>query len=323
MEESMPYLNAATDSDAALPVFEIYHENSKQRRNDLDFNRRIHYLTSSQFFHQILARTFKAYPGADVISLPKPKPKSGPGFEHTVVSRRSIRRFTGESLELAELARLLFLGCGLTGQLELAGETAPQPVRAAPSAGAVFPIEIYLVVSSVKGLDAGIYHYSVDRHALEFLREGTFGEILASAASDPATFTPAAVTFVLAGMFGRSHFKYGERAYRFTLLEAGHICQNLLLAVTELDLGAAPVGGFIDEEVNALIDLDGVDEAVLYLVPVGRKAPHPSHASTVGASVVEWLLSSLWREGSPAAAAIKHPAPAEGAQPGPERQGAQ
>jgi SagB-type dehydrogenase family enzyme len=321
MEESMSHLNPTTGSDAAMPVFEIYHENSKQRRNDLDFNRRVHYLTRSTFFHQILARTFKTYPGTEVVSLPRPKPSPGPGFEHTVVLRRSIRRFTGDSLELAELARLLLFGCGLTGQLQPAGEAgSPQPVRAAPSAGAVYPVEIYLVVSSVKGLDAGIYHYSVDRHVLELLRVGTFGEILASAASDPATFTRAAVAFVITGMFGRSHFKYGERAYRFTLLEAGHICQNLLLAVTELGLGAVPVGGFIDEEVNALIDLDGVDEAALYLVAVGRRARHPGQVSSAEPSVIERLLSSLWQEGSPAAAAIQHTASVEDGHPGPKGQ---
>lgn len=177
------------------------------------------------------------------------------------------------------------------------GGATPQPVRAAPSGGAVYPLEVYLVVAAVDGLDAGIYHYAIDRHALELLRSGTFGEVLVSAASDHATFTRAAVTLVLAGIFGRSHFKYGERGYRFTLLEAGHICQNMLLTVTELGLGAVPVGGFIDEDVNALIDLDGVDESVLYLIPVGRPAARPGEGPGEGSSVVERLLSSLWTNG--------------------------
>jgi SagB-type dehydrogenase family enzyme len=146
---------------------------------------------------------------------------------------------------------------------------------------------------AVEGLDPGLYHHAVDRKGLELLRRGNLVEALCEATSDPAMMSRAAVVFVLTGVFARSHFKYGERGYRFALLEAGHICQNILLEATALQLGAVAVGGFIDQEINQLIDLDGVDEAAVYLIAAGRPAPRPVLTREAGEQAVTNLLHAL------------------------------
>ena len=277
-----------TAADDRALVFELYHENSKQRRHDLEFNRRINAVNGNPDFHRVIARAFKTYPGSPFTPLPSVEPADGPAFDRVALQRRSIRRFSGAPLRLEELARLLYFGGGVTGRLDASSHGIVQPVRAAPSGGALFPVEMYAAVLAGEGLEAGIYHYAIDRHGLELLQTGDVAEALSSATSDPATCSRAALALILTGVFGRGHFKYGERAYRFALLEAGHICQNILLAATALGLGAVPIGGFVDDEVNDLLDLDGVDEAVIYMAMVGHPASRPAD------DVVDRLLGTLW-----------------------------
>jgi SagB-type dehydrogenase family enzyme len=170
-----------------------------------------------------------------------------------------------------------------------------QPVRAAPSGGALYPIELYAIVSAVDELTKGIYLYSVPRHALQLISEGDFASELAKATSFPEVFSSVSVTFVLTALFGRTTFKYGERGYRFALLEAGHIAQNILLAATAQKLGAVAVGGFIDDEINDLLDIDGVEEAAVYLVAAGRpRRQSYGQPDNLGQSVVDELISMLW-----------------------------
>lgn len=258
-------------------LFELYHENSKQRAHDLAFAQRIYTINNSAVVHDVAANTFKNYPGAVISMLPHVHPTSG--VEEAVAGRRSVRRFTGEAMKLEQLSRMLQFGHGLTGQLDGADEEPKQFIRAAPSGGALYPVEIYVIVHTVEGVTAGVHHYRVDNHSLELLRPGSWAALLGELTSDPSTFSGASVTFVLTAVFERSHFKYGQRAYRFALLEAGHVCQNLLLNATSIGLGSVPVGGFLDEGLHELLGLDGVDESALYLIPVGYSAPRPLQRS--------------------------------------------
>jgi SagB-type dehydrogenase family enzyme len=276
------------DEEAIL--FELYHENSKQRRHDLRFAQRIYLLNSSATFHRVAAGAFKHYPGAEFTPLPAVEAGEGTSFERVAARRRSVRRFTGAPLRLDELARLAYFGNGITGRIDTGGGEVRQPVRAAPSGGALYPVEMYAAVIAVDGLPSGLYHYAVDRHGMELLRPGGWAAPLSAMTSDEAVFSKAAVAFVLTGVVGRSHFKYAERAYRFALLETGHICQNILLTATALGLGAVAVGGFIDDEVNDMLGLDGLDEASVYVVAVGRPAPRPV---VVGDETAEGLVDRL------------------------------
>jgi SagB-type dehydrogenase family enzyme len=182
--------------------------------------------------------------------------------------RRSVRSFAATPLGLPELAAIVRAGYGVTGRLKTEGE--PQPVRSAPSGGALYPLELSVAVQRVDGLEPGLYHFDPLDDALEVAVLGCPG----MAATTPfveAAGTAAAVVIVSA-VFWRSRFKYGLRGYRFVLLEAGHVAQNVLLAATSLGLGAVALGGFYDRRVDELIGVNGVDESTLYLICLGAPA---------------------------------------------------
>jgi SagB-type dehydrogenase family enzyme len=143
--------------------------------------------------------------------------------------------------------------------------------RAAPSAGALYPIELYPVVHNVSDLPSGIYHYAVREHALERLEQGDFRSGVTQAGLYQGFLAQANVCFVLSAIFQRTRWRYHERTYRYVLLEAGHIAQNLYLEATSMGLGACAVGAFLDGTLNDLLGLDGVGEAALYIISVGER----------------------------------------------------
>jgi SagB-type dehydrogenase family enzyme len=277
-----------------VSVSELYHENSKQQRHNLEFSRRISFVNNSQEIHQIIARSGKVYPGAKTIPLPTVQATAVLSVEQALSMRRSMRAFRREPLPLEALARLLHFGNGITGGLPSITHGLIQPVRAAPSGGALYPIEVYAAVLNADDIDAGLYHYRVADHCLEALDAQQLVTRLATATADEVVFAAASAVFMLTGVFGKTRFKYGERGYRFALLEAGHIAQNLLLEATALGLGAVPIGGFIDDEVNALLDINGIDEGCLYMVAVGHPQHDASSRNSGAESVVSNILTQLW-----------------------------
>lgn len=197
-----------------------------------------------------------------IIALPDVRGLRGLSLEEAIERRRSRREFSGAALDLIELARLLFAAQGIT-QVE-------GGLRAAPSAGALYPVEVYAVVHAVRGLEPGIYHYLVHKHALETRQSGDFRSALAEAGLGQAHLSQANVAFVLSTVPARTRWKYRERTERYMLLEVGHIGQNLCLAATSMGLGACPVGAFWDDELNRLLGLDGVKETAQYIIVVGK-----------------------------------------------------
>ena len=143
-------------------------------------------------------------------------------------------------------------------------------LRTAPSAGALYPFEVYVVVNNVKDLEQGIYHYSVLDHAIEQVKTGDFGSQITDAGLKQDMLGEAGLTFVLSVIFNRVRHKYGERAFRYVYMEAGHIIQNIYLQAVSLGLGGVCAGAFLDEKINQLIDVDGHEEAVIYLHAVGN-----------------------------------------------------
>jgi SagB-type dehydrogenase family enzyme len=206
---------------------------------------------------------YKSYPDAEQIPLPDPRGFQGLRVEGALQMRRSIRDYADRSLSLVELSRLLWAAQGITEE-RLA-------FRAAPSAGALYPIETYPVVHDVADLPPGIYHYAVREHGLERLERGDFRGAVTQAGLYQAFLGEASVCFVLSALFQRTRWRYRERAYRYVLLEAGHVAQNLYLEATSLGLGACAVGAFLDGKLNDLLGLDGVEEAALYIVSVGPR----------------------------------------------------
>lgn len=234
-------------------VSELYHENSKLS----PVAPRI-----EQSAESLLAAPtgFKRYANAPRIALPPIGHLPDAGLFQTMAKRRSRRDFAASPLGLDTVAALLF---------HAAGTTDGRQLRICPSAGGLYPLETYLVAFNVGGLDAGLYHFDVRGFGLHQISRADYRPQVLKAVYIPEALKHASAVVVLSGVFGRSKIKYGERAYRFVLLEAGHAMQNLCLAATALGIGACPVGGFVDDVLNDLLDLDGVDEAPLYAAILG------------------------------------------------------
>lgn len=210
------------------------------------------------------SRSVKRHPHRPFLALPAPDLGTA-ALADALATRRSTRTFRDVPLPLGDLATLLHSGYGVTGTVD----GSSQELRTAPSGGALYPLEVYVASHRVEGLDLALYHYDPLRHGLEPVRPlratlggelTPYGEVLADSAA----------VLAVTAMFWRSRFKYGDRAYRFALIEAGHVVQNVLLAAAALRLAAVPVGGFYDRPVDAVLGIDGIYEASVYLVPVGQ-----------------------------------------------------
>lgn len=197
------------------------------------------------------------------VNLPTPPRTGTVSLEESLAHRRSVRDFSDEALTLDEISRLAWAAQGVV---------APGH-RTAPSAGATYPLEIYLAAGNVENLAAGVYRYLPERHRLETVSEGDIRQRLGDAAVNQEWLSSAPLVMAIAAVFDRTAARYGRRAERYVDMESGHAAQNLLLQTTVLGLGATPVGAFDDDEVSRLLHLP-VGETPLYLIPVGRPA-HP------------------------------------------------
>jgi SagB-type dehydrogenase family enzyme len=205
---------------------------------------------------------YKVYPDADKVELPNPE-FAGMTVEQAFKQRRSVRDYSKKPVTKEQLSQLLFAAQGITAK------AYDKPLRAAPSAGALYPFEVYIIANNVQDLPQGIYHYSVLDHNLELVKSGDFRRQITDAGLGQQMLGDAGATFVLSAVFDRVCCKYGERGYRYVYIEAGHISQNIYLEAVSLGLGSVAVGAFSDEQVNKLLGVDGVKEAVIYLHPVG------------------------------------------------------
>jgi SagB-type dehydrogenase family enzyme len=197
-------------------------------------------------------------PGNPVVKLP-PAPATGTmPLEQAIAKRRSVRRFTPEPLTLQQIGQLCWAAQGITD--------SARGFRAAPSAGALYPIELYVL--SADGVD----HYRPKDHSLERIITGDQRKALQRAGLKQESIGSAPVCFVVTAAVERTARKYGDRAERYCLLEAGHVAQNILLQATALDLAGVPIGASDDHKIAALLRLPDT-RVVAYLIPIG----HPKH----------------------------------------------
>ncbi|AIF68690.1 nitroreductase [Palaeococcus pacificus DY20341] len=194
----------------------------------------------------------------EVIKLPEPSFKGEMSVEEAIAKRRSIRSYKNEPLTLEQLSQLLWASQGITEER--------RKFRSAPSAGATYPFETYVVVGNVDGLTPGVYHYDPFEHSLTLIKEGDFREDLKKAALNQDWVGKAAINIVLVAFYERTTNYYGERGVRYVHMEAGHIGQNIYLQATALGLGTVAVGAFHDDEVAEVVETEG---APLYIFPVG------------------------------------------------------
>jgi len=194
-------------------------------------------------------------PGS-TIELPAPRTDGDLSLEEALAARRSIRDFTPEELTLEEISQLLWAAQGIT---------ASWGGRTAPSAGALYPLEVYVATSD------GLSRYLPEGHRAESISTADVREALAEAALGQAAVADAPAVFVITAVPARTEAKYGGRAERYVHMEAGHVAQNVLLQAVALGLGSVPTGAFADEEVARVLELPP-GEVPLYLVPVGHSA---------------------------------------------------
>ena len=207
---------------------------------------------------------YKVYADSTRIELPPLPLIPSMTLYDTLRKRKSIRRFSQKSLTLEELSYLLWASTGL--QREEYG----YGLRTAPSAGALYPIETYIIINNVDSLSRGVYHYNVREQVLEEVKQGNFRREITSAALDQTMCSECAAVFTWTAIFYRSKWKYRQRAYRYIYLDMGHIGQNLALAAVSLGLGSCQVCAFSDDEVNAILAVDGTEESAIYLSVVGH-----------------------------------------------------
>jgi len=196
------------------------------------------------------------------IVLPKPRYKSAVSVEEAILKRRSVRNYIDKSLKIEDISQLLWSAQGITDER--------RKFRAAPSAGALFPLEVFLVVGNVSSLEDGIYRYDPSNHAITKLIEGDYRKDLSLAALGQSCVRNGAISIIFVGVSERVTKKYGKRGIRYTYMEAGHAAQNVYLQAEALGLGTVVVGAFMDNKVKDVIGMKE-EETPLYILPVGKK----------------------------------------------------
>jgi len=192
--------------------------------------------------------------------LPEPLYESSISIEEALLNRRSTRQYAKGAISPEELSQLLWAAQGITNE---------RGHRTAPSAGATFPLEVYVLASNVEGLPFGFYKYYPAEHAIEKLFSDDVRQKLAAVSYNQQMIVEAPINIVFTGLYERTAQRYGERAIRYVHNEIGHASQNVHLQAVSLKLGTVVIGAFDDDEVNNILKMKN-DETVLYMMPVGR-----------------------------------------------------
>lgn len=195
------------------------------------------------------------------IQLPQPQSDSTVSIEEALYLRRSVREYKDVSLTLNEISQLLWAAQGITN---------PLGFRTAPSAGALYPLEVYLVAGSVKNLPQGVYKYKPESHTLVNLIKGDKRPELSAAALGQSCIKKSAAVIVLAAVYERTMKKYGQRGIRYVHIEVGNASQNIYLQAVSLNLGTVVVGAFDDGKVKKLLNMQKTEQP-LSIMPVGKK----------------------------------------------------
>ena len=212
-----------------------------------------------------------------IIKLPSPQLKGKVSLEETILRRRAVRGYRRDPLGLSQLSQILWSAQGITGTREF---------RASPSAGATYPLEIFVLVGkqgvldsevpmqsgqAPEALQAGIYHYEVDSHSLSLHKPGDSRPDLARATLAQEFIIDAPVDIVICALYHRTSYRYGRRGERYVHIEVGHVGENIHLQAVALGLATVEIGAFNDEEVRKVL---GVEEQIkpLYIMPLGKKA---------------------------------------------------
>jgi SagB-type dehydrogenase family enzyme len=194
------------------------------------------------------------------IKLPEPKTTGSISVEETLLKRRSVREYLSEHLSLAEISQLLWSAYGITSE---------EGFRTAPSAGALFPLKIYLAAVNINKLEQGFYLYDSKTHTLELRKTGDYAEPLTAGTFFQDYIGEAAAILIISADYTGPNEKYGDQGKKFTWMDLGHLGQNVHLQAVSLDIGTVAVAAVRPDEIEKLLDLPGGEE-VLYLMPLGK-----------------------------------------------------
>lgn len=252
------------DPPATDEVWELYHENSKSGR-----------YSEVRPAEQVLARMAELaeslrYANRPETPLPADRVPLDRPLEEAFGARTSARALRTCALSTREVGTLLHHAYGVTRPND--GTGYPRPFRSVPSGGALYPLELYVHSTRISGAEPGLHHYDPVDGVLRLVRYGDLSREICGSVAQSELFANAAMVVFVTALFERSTFKYGERGYRFVLLEAGHVGQNLALAASALGLASVAVGGYLDREIDELLGLDGLAHSTVYLTAVGRAA---------------------------------------------------
>ncbi|MEK6443848.1 SagB family peptide dehydrogenase [Pseudonocardia sp. T1-2H] len=252
-----PRTTAPPSDDVA---WEIFHENSKtSRHRGVPPDQVV--VDQMQRLHESLS-----YRGHPLFELPRRTGLRTVDLQTALDRRATGRKLTSCAIPLGDLSTVLHYAYGVREQQP--DGPFPRAFRSVPSGGALYPLEMYVHAAAVVGLPAGLFHYEPVRHVLRLLREEP-APAFESALVQPGIARAAAATIFITAIFYRSTFKYGDRGYRFVLLEAGHVGQNIDLIAAALGFAAVNVGGYFDRDVDAYLDLDGLNHSTVYLTALG------------------------------------------------------
>ena len=260
MKEMLWQELALPESSITSPAWELFHENSKLSQHEM-----VGSPSKLKIRMEQLAETleYKGYPSR---SLPPPKLRRSLSLGQAILKRVSEIP-TRQAISAQHLSTLLYFGYGVNRG---ADNKRPRSFRVVPSAGALYPLELYVCIFSTRSFEPGVYHYNPIASNLRFLRQGDFSNLFGNMIAQPQIIAGASAVIMITAIFERSIFKYGERGYRFILLEAGHVAQNIALVSSALDLACITVGGFFDHQIDDFLGLDGIKHSAVYLAAVGK-----------------------------------------------------
>lgn len=197
---------------------------------------------------------------SDTLALPDPQRNSTISVEEAILNRKSVRNYKNEPISIKEISQILWSAQGITHSGKL---------RSAPSAGATYPLEVYVVVGNASDLSPGLYHYFPQGHRLSKILAGDLREKLSVACLNQPSVEKGAIDLVFCAVYSRTTSRYGNRGTMYVHMEVGHASENVSLQTVSLGLGTVVIGAFDDKKVKELLGLSEEEEA-LYIMPIGR-----------------------------------------------------
>jgi SagB-type dehydrogenase family enzyme len=260
-----------------IKIHEIFHENSKIRSKDYNFFSWIQHINTNVEIRNIISKPNYKFEGFEKFQIDvkiDDIDQHKDNFLNLAVQRSSTRDFTAEKINFLDLSKILFCANGITRNQKFQDGTEWK-LRTTPSGGGTYPIEIICSIKGIENLSDGLYFFNpidnnlvlLSQHSPSFLDDNI---CLAMPAME-TTIRSSSVVFFLVSNLPRIDFKYKARGYRFSLLECGHIAQNILLAAEFNGIGSICIGGYLDDEINDFLKLDGIDRAVQYCIAIGGK----------------------------------------------------